>query len=251
MLTRFVFASLFGAAIVLAAPAVRAEVPSGGAYITTLPAGADIWVDGTYVGRSPVFVDALARGHHSITITRTGWSVQETAIEVKPGEVALSSTTLVPGPRAMAGKARGTLLLRGLPPGAQVTLDGEPFGGDPQKALALPAGRHRVTIVTARGKTTRTFTVLPDTATQVVLHETPQGDSHFAVVAPADEYLPGAAYSVEGKKVVVRFHGHVVVAHVGETGVKFDGADLSFDSAPQQIGRRLYLPLELLEKLSS
>lgn len=251
MLARLVFAALFGAVIVLAAPGVaRAEMPSGGAYITTLPAGADIWIDGTYVGRSPVFVDALARGRHSITITKTGWSVQETAVDVTPGAVALSSTILVPGPRAMAGNASGTLLLRGLPPGAQVTLDGAPFSGDLQKAIPLLSGRHRVTILTTRGKTTRSFTMLPETATQVVVHEAPRGNSHSVVVAPVDGYLPHGAYSVEGKKVVLRYRGHVVVAHLGLTVVRFDRAEISYDSAPQLIGRKLYLPLELLEKLS-
>jgi hypothetical protein len=252
MLARLVFGALFGAVIALGAPRIaQAEVPSGGAYITTLPAGADIWVDGTYVGRSPVFVDALARGRHSITITKTGWSVRETVVEVAPGAVALSSTTLVPGPRAMAGKARGMLALRGIPSGAQISLDGQAFAGDLQKAVELPAGTHRITIVTGRGKTTRTFMVFPDTATQVVLHEAPRGDSHSAVVAPVNDYLPESAYSLEGKKIVVRYGGHVVVAHIGERNVRFDGAEFAYDSTPQQIGRKLYLPLELLEKLST
>jgi hypothetical protein len=251
MLARLVFAAFFGA-IALAASAIAwAAVPSGGAYVTTLPAGADIWIDGTYVGRSPVFVDALARGTHSITITKTGWSVHETTVSVTPGAIALSSTTLVPGSRAMAGKARGTLALRGLPAGAEVTLDGAPFARDPQKQVPLPAGTHRVTIKTARGKTTRTFAIFPDTATQIVLREAPRDDSRSPVVAPVDGYLPGSAWSLQGKKIVLRYGGHVVVAHLGETNVRFDGAKLSFDSAPQRIGRKLYLPLELLEKLSS
>ena len=71
-----------------------------------------------------------------------------------------------------------------------------------------------------------------------------------AVVAPAEDYLPTDAFQVEGKKIVVRYAGHVVVAHVGDIGVRFDGATVEYGSAPESIGGKLYLPVELLEKLT-
>jgi len=251
MKARFAFAMIVSCAALLAPAVARAEVPSGGVYITTLPAGAEIWIDGTYVGRAPVFIDALPRGKHSVTITKTGWLVREIEVEVVAGKVSLSSIKLDPGPRALAGKASGTLALRGVPAGAKVELDGLPFGGDLQQPIPLSAGTHRITFATRRGKTTRTFGVLPEMMTQVVVQQLPADVERSSVVAPVDEYLPAGTYSMEGKKIVVRYGGHVVVARLGETTVRFDGAATAYDGAPETIGRKLYLPLELLEKLVS
>jgi hypothetical protein len=66
-------AALFAATIV--ATTTTQLPPHGGAFVTTLPLGADIWVDGAYVGRTPAFVDLLSVGKHTIVVTRTGWEV--------------------------------------------------------------------------------------------------------------------------------------------------------------------------------
>jgi hypothetical protein len=252
MAARFAFAMVLGcAAMVFGAALARAEVPSGGVYITTLPTGADVWIDGTYVGRSPAFIDALASGKHSVTITKTGWLVQEVEVEIDAGKIALSSLKLEPGPRALAGKTSGSLSLRGVPAGARVELDGLPLAGDAQKPIPLSVGAHRVTIAMPRGKTTHTFNVLPEMTTQIVVQQLPADAARSSVVAPVDEYLPPGSYSLEAKKIVVRYGGHVVVARLGEKIVRFDGAPIVYDGTPETIGRKLYLPLELLEKLVS
>jgi hypothetical protein len=87
--------------------------------------------------------------------------------------------------------------------------------------------------------------------TQIVVQHLPADLARSSVVAPIDEYLPGNTYSLQGKKIVVRYAGHLVVAHLGETTVRYDGASIAYDGAPETIGRKLYLPLELLEKLTS
>jgi hypothetical protein len=231
-------------------PPARAEAPSGAVYVTTLPAGADIWIDGTYVGRAPVLIDALEPGHHALTITKTGWVVQDVDVTVPAGGVAMSSTHLAAGPRAIAGDASGAIVLRGVPADAQLSLDGAPLNPPPGKTVSLPAGTHRITLVTAHGKTTRVITVLPQTTTDIVLREPRSEDARSPVVAPAEDYLPTDNFSVEGKKIVVRYAGHVVVGYLGETQVRIDGASVAYDGAPQSIGGKLYLPLALLEKLT-
>lgn len=251
MLLRFAYVTALTAALAFSASnAVRAAVPAGGIYLTTLPANADVWVDGTYVGRSPVFVDALKRGRHSVTITKSGWIVREMEIDVAPGRVALSSIELSAVARRSPVGSRGRFLLRGAPEHAKVAVDGLLLG-NLDKPVELVSGEHRVTVQTARGKTTRSFTILPEMTTQIVLQHLPADLARSSVVAPVDEYLPKSAYSVLGKKIVVRYEGHVVVAHLGETTVRYDGAATAYDGAPETIGRKLYLPLELLEKLKS
>ncbi|MDQ6941717.1 MAG: PEGA domain-containing protein, partial [Candidatus Eremiobacteraeota bacterium] len=73
-----------------------AAVPTGSLYVTTLPTGADVWIDGTYVGRSPLVLGALAGGRHTIGLTKTGWDPLQLDVSVVAGQTTLSSTRLEP-----------------------------------------------------------------------------------------------------------------------------------------------------------
>jgi hypothetical protein len=72
-----------------------------------------------------------------------------------------------------------------------------------------------------------------------------------SVVAPAEDYVPRDAISLDGDKVVVRYGGHVVVGRIGLTTYRVDGKAVDYGEAPTMIGRRLYLPLDLLTSLFS
>ncbi|MGP6158293.1 MAG: PEGA domain-containing protein [Vulcanimicrobiaceae bacterium] len=244
------FSLAFAAALCLGPGPAAAEVSSGGAYVTSLPGGADVWVDGVYVGRSPVLLEALPLGKHSITLSKTGWMAQVVDLEVPAGSLVMSSTQLIPGPRALAGSATGTLVLHGETDPKKLALDGSPFPGDPREPLAVPAGPHRITLKTSRGDMTMAFSVFPDTPTEVVLRQPENTDNRSVVIAPANDYLPDDAFTVQGTKIVVRYEGHLVVAHFGDTLVRYDGADVAYDGAPVSIAGKLYLPLALLEKLT-
>ncbi len=94
------------------------------------------------------------------------------------------------------------------------------------------------------------MTVWPQTRTDVVL--TPDIEPpRPSVVAPAEDYMPKSAIQVVGEKVVVRYGGHEVVAHLGLTTYRIDGKLADYGEAPTMIGSRLYLPLDLLTMLSS
>lgn len=252
-----VWGGIFGAwllasAIVASAPAV-AETATGATYVTTLPGGAEVWCDGTYVGRSPLLVDGLAEGRHTISLLKGGWTAQEILVTVVRGTVVMSSSRLAASKLANLGSGvgNGTLVLRETPPGADVLLDGAPLSQLPPHGLALPAGTHEVSIKTARGRTTRSVSIYPDTTTDVILREETGGQrARSAVVAAAEDYLPTDAFVVSGRRIVVRYARHVVVAHFGEKTFQIDGATVAYDSAPESFGGKLYLPLSLLEKLS-
>lgn len=237
-------------ALVLSRVAARAELPSGAVYVTTLPSGADVWVDGTYVGHAPVLVDALLRGHHSVTLVKAGWSVQEVDVDVRPGTVSMSSTRLA-AVRATFPTATGTLTIRGAATGA-MWLDDQSWDPNARQPTKLAAGTHRLTYTTARGRISQAFTVYPDTTTEVVLREPPSGqEERSGVIAAAADYLPQTAFSVDGKRIVVRYAGHFVVAYMGETAVRYDGSVETYAGVPEAIAGKLYLPLALLEKLSA
>ncbi len=236
--------------------AARAETPTGGIYVTTLPASADVWVDGTYVGHSPVLVDGLAAGRHAVTITKTGWTVHEVDVSVDAGAIAMASERLDAAMRPRAAEQEtGSLVVRSLPPGATLEVDGTPLAAPPGQPLPLPAGAHRLTLVYAHARTSRTISIVAQTTTAIVLASaTPANDGAAppvrSVVAPVEQYLPSDAVVVEGQKIVVRYGGHVVVARLGDPRVRFDEGSVVYAGAAEQIDGKLYLPLDLLEKLS-
>jgi hypothetical protein len=194
-------------------------------------------------------VGGVLPGHHAITVTKSGWAVRELDVNVEADSVALASTRLVAGSHEPAATAMGSLVLRAVPPGAVLALDDAPLPATAGQAQTLPAGSHRLTVTTSQGKSTVTLDVLPDTTTNVVV-EAPHSDARSAVLAPAEDYLPTDAFSVEGTKVVVRYAGHVVVARLGEQTVRYDRSVETYDAAAEQIGSKLYLPLGLLQKLA-
>lgn len=230
-------------------PAPVAVQPAGSIFVSTLPAGADVWIDGTYVGRSPTLAGALAAGKHSVTLTKTGWTFRELDVDVRAGETELSTVELTAQPgRGRLTAATGSYVVRGIPRGAKVLVDGLP-APDATAPSVLSAGAHRVVLVMQRGRVTMPFEVFPDTTTVVVLRAPADAEAQSAVVAPAALYLPAGAYAVEGSKIVVRYDGHVVVARFGERAVRYDGATVSFAGAPKSIAGKLYLPLDLLQRL--
>ncbi len=224
--------------------ALLAAAPTGALWITTLPSGADVWLDGTYLGRSPLLVDALTAGEHKLTLTRTGWTPQDLAANVGAGTTVTTAVVLRREPAAAAGS--GTIALHGLRP-ATVTLDGVPVAVPKDGLLPAAAGAHELAFVAAAGKVTRSVTVYPQTRTDVILAA--EGESRSAVIAPADEYLPAGSFRIEGNQIVARAGGHEVQARLGATEVRVDGRMTSYDAAPTLINGRLYLPIDLLEFL--
>ena len=221
-------------------------MPTGAIFITTLPSGAAVWVDGTYVGRSPVVVDALTAGAHHLTLTRTGWMPEDLAVSILPAQTATTSVVLVRDAKISAGA--GTIAIHGPDRLRTVTVDGKPVAIRADGTFSVSAGTHDVTIDQPQGKQTRTVTVYPQTRTDVVLGA--DAAPRSIVIAPADDYLPASAFHLDGTRLVMHYGGHEVVAHLGSTTYTIDRHDETYDAPPTLIRDRVYLPLELLTMLT-
>jgi hypothetical protein len=234
------------AALVFCAVALLGAAPTGAIFVTSLPSGADVWLDGTYVGRSPVVVDALAVGAHHLTLTRTGWNAEDLAVAIAPAQTQTTSVVLVRDGKS--AEVPGTIAIHATDRLGALTIDGQPASLAKDGTITVSAGAHDVTIATPQGKQTRTVTVYPQTRTDVVL----SGDTvlRSIVVAPADDYLPASAVHFDGTRLVVHYRGHDVTARVGATTYTIDKRPVSFDSPPTMIKNRIYLPLELLTMLT-
>jgi hypothetical protein len=225
-----------------------ALIPTGSVYLTTLPSGADVWLDGTYVGHSPLVVDALATGRHTVNLSMAGWQGQQLEVSVVAGQTALSSARLE---RVSGGKMHalpGSIALHGLVPGA-MHLDGATVEPAKDGTIPAPTGTHELVVRTPRGRITRTVTVWPQTRTDVVLTEDVERTKP-TVVAPAEDFLPKSAIHVAGERIAIKYGGHTVAGRLGSTSYRVDGHSADYDAAPTLIGPRLYLPLELLTLLA-
>jgi hypothetical protein len=224
-------------------------VPTGALYVTTLPTDADVWLDGTYVGHSPVVLDALAAGRHTVSLNRTGWVSADIDVSVVAGTTALSSVVLTRTGSSPLRGAPGSIVIKGLPT-KSVSIDGAAGAPDRTGAYAVASGTHELVAITAAGKMTRTVTVYPQTPTEVVLREE-DTSTRSAVVAPAADFLPAAAVKIEGTHVTIRYEHHDVDAMLGSSSYRLDGRGASYDAAPTVINGALYLPLELLKQLTA
>ena len=231
---------------VFCAVALLGAAPTGAIFVTSLPSGADVWLDGTYVGRSPVVVDALAVGAHHLTLTRTGWTAEDLAVAIASAQTQTSSVVLVrDGKTAESG---GTIAIHATDHLGALAIDGQPAALTKDGTISVSAGTHDVTITSPQGKQTRMVTVYPQTRTDVVLGADTVLRS--IVVAPADDYLPAGAVHFDGTRLVLRYRGHEVIARVGLTTYTIDKRQVSYDSPPTTIKNRIYLPLELLTMLT-
>jgi hypothetical protein len=235
-------------ATVLACVLLLAAVPTGSLYVTTLPTGADVWIDGTYVGRSPLVLGALAPGRHTVGLTKTGWDPLQLEVSVVAGQTTLSSTRLETARTGGLHPLPGWIAIHGVLRAASV--DGVPVVPAKDGTIPVAAGTHELATRTPRGRITRSVMVWPGTRTDVVLQ--PEAEiARPSVVAPAEDYLPRGAIRLVGEKVVVRYGGHEVIGHIGSTSYRVDGKAVDYGEAPTMIGSRLYLPLDLLTTISA
>jgi hypothetical protein len=129
--------------------------------VRTIPAGAQVSVDGKDVGRTPATVRDLVRGPHRVRVTRDGYVVQERRVVISTSRPAQSVNialprAVVPPPAAKAAPAAtasagaaasrlpGALEVDSRPAGAKVYLDGKLVGDTPLSLPAVAAGEHTV-----------------------------------------------------------------------------------------------------------
>jgi len=119
------------------------------ARITTVPKGAQISVDGSDRGKSPITLTDLAPGKHTLTASMAGRVDAEQALLAEPGgdhEVEIKLQDRPSGPSSpVQPKGKATLNVSSLP-WAEVTLDGRPIGRTPIRGRQINAGKHKVVL---------------------------------------------------------------------------------------------------------
>ncbi|MCK9590960.1 MAG: PEGA domain-containing protein [Methanoregula sp.] len=166
----------------------------GSVSFTSIPSGANIYLDNAYKGLTPLTIDGVPNGNHNVVfrlnnyedatrvITVTGNSlvmniglIPLTVTPTATATVTSTGTVTVQPTTAPAGEY-GSLSVTTSPPGAQVYVDGELKGNTPATIPGLSAGKHAVllvipgyldlntTVVVSAGKTTEYSTALTQPA---------------------------------------------------------------------------------------
>ena len=240
----------FIAAIAGFSPAVAGDAPLGTIYLTTLPSGADTWVDGAYIGRSPVLIDALTLGKHTITAAKTGWVSREMHVSVSE-QVPFQFVDFQLERDPNAPPANGTLALHAGVPIRTVTVDGAPAKPAPGNKVEIAPGEHDITVETEHGEFHRHVFIYPDTTTNVVLRSGTENADHAIVVAPTTNYLPSSEVTVDGKRIEIRHNGHIATGMLGDATMRIDGNVTTFNTPPAVIGGKLFLPLDLYVRIGA
>jgi hypothetical protein len=239
-------------AVALSSPSAPQLPSHGGAFVTSLPLGADVWVDGAYVGGTPAFVDLLSSGKHTIVVTRTGWAAQSATVDVVIGQVVPVSLVLV---RASTGSAAihgyGALDVRGSPAGAAVYVDGAKIGVIPAMASKVPAGYHIVSVVGKPDeRSTRDVNVYPDTTTTVSITAGQPGGPAGDILEPVSLYIPAEDMTVSGNQVTIKVRGTELRCALGSRTYTLNGKEGLLPMAPTMLGGKLYLPQSLLQHIA-
>ncbi|HSF14848.1 MAG TPA: TonB family protein [Vicinamibacteria bacterium] len=107
--------------------------------IQTDPPGARVVVDGKEFGPSPVGLQSLGQGKHTVRVTKEGFLPLEEVFELTSASRAESlDFALQP--------ANVILFVDSTPPGAAVTIDGSSAGSTPLEEVELEAGQHEVLV---------------------------------------------------------------------------------------------------------
>jgi hypothetical protein len=168
--------ALLGAGAAFAATPPPGIPATGSVYVTTLPSGADVWLDGAYLGHTPKLIDGLALGRHALTVVKAGWQGRDLALTIADPAAPVTASVVLDKSDAYDARGSGALVLHGstpLPP--SILVDGSPVALT-KGSCTLPVGLHTVAISTARGRMTRRVTIYADMTTEIIVREEPDNE---------------------------------------------------------------------------
>ncbi len=105
--------------------------------ITTVPDGAEVWLDGQLVGRTPLQLGGVPPGGHALRVERPDYAPADLSLMVPEGAQQLPL-------RFELRPLAASLSIESQPAQAWVRIDGENLGTTPLEGLRLAPGPHRV-----------------------------------------------------------------------------------------------------------
>ncbi len=148
-----------GGQLVRVTAMLERRAPETGEILVSGPPGAPVFVDGRPVGSTPMVVEGVTAGPHTVEIRPPGQSGFAQNVTVLPGQRAIV---------AMTSAAGGTLRVIANAPGTVISIDGEVVGPSPAVREGLAPGEHIVE-ATAEGHQPARQTVTVESGQQRVV----------------------------------------------------------------------------------
>jgi hypothetical protein len=115
---------------------------SGRIYITTIPAGADVFIDGVLYGMTDAMIVDVPPGQRVITLTKEGYATWQKTVNVQALRITmLTGITLTP-----VGAQTGSISVISIPWNAAVYLDDQYKGLTPVTIQGVSAGSHALKV---------------------------------------------------------------------------------------------------------
>ena len=175
--------SVFSVTQLIGTPTPTPTPSSGRISFTSIPSGANIYLDNAYRGLTPLTIDGVPNGRHAVVLRLDGYedaarnllvTGNSMTVNIALNPLGSPTTTVQPtitGTVRPAGEY-GSLSVTTSPSGARVYVDGEMKGVTPATIPGLTAGKHAVilsvpgyidlntTIIISAGKTAEYSTSL-------------------------------------------------------------------------------------------
>jgi hypothetical protein len=164
------------------APASAASVSTGRIEIESQPAGARVLLDGKPAGESPVVLEGISAGRHTVTLISSSGSIKRT-IRVEAGRTSKVDIPIFSG---WVGIFAPFVI--------EVSEGGKVIGTTEESRIMLTPGRHELTLVNQElgYRASRTVDIEPGEVRSVTLD--PRGAANFNA-------SPWAEVLIDGRKV--------------------------------------------------
>jgi hypothetical protein len=154
--------SIFSVNQLIGTPTPTPTPSYGSLSFTSIPSGADIYLDNAYKGFTPLTVNGVSNGNHVVVMRLDSYQDASRTIPVT-GNAQTIGITLVPLTTAtpttqptVTGTAQpvpageyGSISITTSPPGARVYVDGEMKGFTPTTIPGISAGKHAILLTSA------------------------------------------------------------------------------------------------------
>lgn len=123
-------------------------VPRGSLLITAVPEDTSVYLDGEFVGVTPLDIPYVDAGSHTLRLVSDGYHPLQATVDVTGGPTTIrryelqARTTL----DEYVPPQPGYLSVVGPRPGLEVLIDGAPFGETPVAAAPMTAGSYTITV---------------------------------------------------------------------------------------------------------
>lgn len=106
--------------------------------VSTVPSGANVYIDGAFAGQSPLTAD-VAEGNHFVRISLDGYAEYNISFGILAGQTSTVEAKL--------SRQKGQLYIDSDPKGATVIVDGIVSGKTPLNVFDVETGKHEIRVI--------------------------------------------------------------------------------------------------------